>query len=125
MYKDILLNFTEPFFFDKEKGLWLCWDTEGNENWEEEEERDCNEEEFENTDDCLTVEEARVMALEEFRSNVKDKKCNDVVFFYSKRNVEDNYDDGGLEAMLQLDSFIVYEKGELANAIKDFINKGQ
>ena len=83
------------------------------------------EEELENTDDCLTVEEARAMALEEFRSNVKDKKCNDVVFFYSKRNVEDNYDDGGLEAMLQLDGVIVYEDGCLADAIKDFINKGQ
>lgn len=125
VYGDILLNFSEPFFFDKKKGLWLCWQSD--KNWEEEEERECEDliEDEENTDDCLTVEEAQAYVLDEFHTNTAGRECRKVVFFYSKRNVENNYEEGGLEAMQKLDSFIVYEKGELANAIKDFINKGQ
>ena len=121
--KDTLLNFSEPFFFDKQKGLWLCW-VDGK-NWEEEEERECGEDDFENTDDCLTVEEVKAMYLDDFHVTVKDKKCSNVVFFYSKRNVENNYEEGGLEAMQKLEDVIIYEKGRLADSLKEFIGKGQ
>ena len=125
VYGDILLNFSEPFFFDKKKELWLCW-VDGK-NWEEEEERECEEsvDDEENTDDCLTVEEAQAYILDEFRTNTGGRECKKVVFFYSKRNVENKYEEGGLEAMQKLEDVIIYEKGRLADSLKEFIGKGQ
>lgn len=125
VYKDILLNFSEPFFFDKKKGLWLCWQSD--KNWEEEEERECEEsvDDEENTDDCLTVEATAAMVLDEFYTNTGGRECKKVIFFYSKRNVDNNYEEGGLEAMQKLENVIIYEKGKLADSLKEFICKGQ
>lgn len=119
IYKNSLLVFNEPLFFDKKKGIYLCWIHD-----EEEEEQPENEEENEdedNTDDCLTVEETIKYILEEFHNNVSGYMCNRVIFFYKKENVEENYEEGGLEKMLALDDFVVYEKGKLAKAIRDYI----
>lgn len=119
IYKDTLLVFDEPLFFDKKKGIYLCWIRD-----EEEEQQEENEEENideDNTDDCLTVEETIKHILEEFHNNVSGYMCNRVVFFYKQENVEGNYEEGGLEKMLALDDFVVYEKGKLAKAIRDYI----
>lgn len=118
LYKDILLVFREPFFFDGEKGLWLCWMREENTDetladWDEPSEE-------ENTDDCLTVEAATEFLLHEFQSNICDRKCNHVVFFYQQKNVVNDFGDDALAAMLANDNFVVYEKGNLADAIKNF-----
>lgn len=77
-YKDILLDFNEPFFYDSERGLWL---TEL-ENVSKKEQP--SDEEPENTEDCLTVDEGK------------------------KRSLGD---------------FVVYEKGELATAIENFVKE--
>ena len=44
-----------------------------------------------------------------------------MVFFCQRKRVEKDYEEGGLERMRQLDDFVIYEKGELAKAIRDFI----
>jgi len=117
VYQDILLVFEEPFFFDKKRGLWLIWPGKGC----DEESEDIDDEEYENTDDCLSVDEAKTYILEKFCEDVPGRECNRVVLFYSRKNVENNYEAGGLEKMRELNDFIIYEKGELASAIKNFV----
>lgn len=115
VYKDVLLNFSEPFFFDKEKGLWLWWP-------QQEEDDDEDDDDFENTDDCLAVEALSEFLLDEFQKNIIGRKCNRIVFFYDRKNVNAFYEPGGLEAMERLDDFVLYEKGELARAIAEFLD---
>lgn len=114
LYKDILLWFADSFFYDKEKGLLLCWMGEADAEWEEDTDEN-------NTDDCLTVAGTQAHMLQEFRRNVPGRECNRVVFFCQRKQVEKNYEEGGLERMRQLDDFVIYEKGELAKAIREFI----
>ena len=123
IYKNTLLDFNEPLFFDKKKGLWLSWIGQENEDDERDEAEDieADDSDYENTDDCLSVDETKAYIIEEFSKNLPDRKCNDVVFFYSKKNLEKLYEEGGLEAMRGLDGFVIYEKDELAKAISDFI----
>lgn len=118
VYKDTLLCFHNPFFFDKEKGLLLSWLGQDEENEEAEWAEDTEED---NTDDCLTVAGTREYMLEAFRKNVPGRECNRVVFFCQRKRVEKNYEEGTLERMRQLDDFVLYEKGELAKAIREFI----
>lgn len=122
IYKNILLDFSLPFFFAKDKGLWLSWF--GNEEDETLENNDDEEEniDFENTDNCLTVEETKSLILEAFHRNIQGRECNNVVFFYSRKGVEKNYDEGGLEKMRELDDFIIYEKNELPKVLKQFVD---
>lgn len=117
VYKDILLDFNEPFFYDKERGLWL---TELEEKSEDEQPSD---EELENTEDCLTVDEGKKRCLEDFHRDVPDYVCNRVVMFYLRGHVERGYNKGGLERMRSLGDFVVYEKGELAAAIQNFVKE--
>lgn len=116
IYKDTLLCFQNPFFFDKEKGLLLSWMNQNEEDPTGDEEADEN-----NTDDCLTVAGTQDYMLTEFRKNVPERECNRVVFFCQRKRVEKNYEEGTMERMRQLDNFVVYEKGELAKAIREFI----
>ncbi len=123
IYKDILLDFNEPLFFDKKKGLWLSWIGQENEDDESDEVEDikADDSDYENTDDCLSVDETKAYIIEEFAKNVSGRECNNVVFFYSLKNLEKIYEEGGLKKMRELDGFVIYEKGELAKAIADFI----
>jgi hypothetical protein len=113
VYKDVLLDFSEPFFFDKEKGLWLWWPQQ---------DEDAGEDDFDNTDDCLSVEALSEFLLDEFQTNIPGRKCNRVVFFYERKNVITCYEPGGLETMERLDDFIIYKDGGLTKAIADFVN---
>lgn len=118
-YNDVLLEFNEPLFFDKEKGLWLCWNHD--ENDPETAENDEIIDREENTDDCLTVEATTEYILSEVKSNIADLPCNRVVFFCERKFVVENYGEEALKVMEELDHFVVYEKGKLADAIKNFI----
>lgn len=108
VYKDILLDFTEPFFFDDEKKLLFYMADTKHPEEDEEGER-------------FTVEEAKGFILGDFSTNVPNRECKKVVFFYQRKNAERDYKKEGLRAMLELDDFIIYEKGELAGAIGEFI----
>ena len=119
VYKDILLDFTEPFFFDEEKKIFLELPDEN----ESEETADNETYEDNNSDKCLTAEGAKELILAHFRDNVPGRECHKIVFFYSRKDVERDYKEEGLNAMRGLDDFIIYEKGELAQVIKAFISE--
>lgn len=120
VYNDVLLDFTEPFFFDKRKGLWLCW--QGQEVEEDFEDSDSEQmDDEENTDDCLTVENTGELILSDFHNRTQGYACNRVVFFYRRDHAQKNYEEGGLEKMRELDDFIIYEKDELAEVLTKFV----
>ncbi|MBR3878534.1 MAG: hypothetical protein IKJ24_00285 [Clostridia bacterium] len=122
VYKDILLDFGDPFFFDEEeKQFFYCVEndepvpvevTEG----EDAENSDC--------DQRLTVEEAKAFLLNKFSDDVEGRECRRIVFFCSRRDAELSlsYEEDGMNAFRELDDVILYEKGGLAKAIKDFID---
>lgn len=94
LYKDVVLDFTEPFFFDKKKALWLFSpEEEDAEEVTEEAERE-EPVEDENTDDCSDRPKAcRSFLLEELRSNRTGKGVSIAAryFFISGKNAEKNY----------------------------------
>lgn len=48
--------------------------------------------------------------------------CNRVgIFLFSGKNAEKNYGVQAVELLQSRDDFIVYEKGELARAIQEFV----
>ena len=113
VYKDMLLDFTEPFCFDEEEKLFFD-SIDKNEMANDETEDD------DNGDKRLTVEETKELILGRFCDNIPGRECNRIVFFYSGKNAKREYTEEGLEIMRTLDDFIIYEKGELSKAIKDF-----
>ena len=117
VYKDILLDFTEPLFFDEEGKISLRLPDEN----ESEETTDDETSEEKNSDKCLTVEETKELILDSFRNSVPGRECHRIVFFYSRKDVLRDYTEEGLNTMRELDDFIIYEKRELAKVIKDFI----
>ena len=118
VYKDILLDFTEPFFFDEEEKIFLRSPDEN----EMEETAEDGISEDENSDKSLTVEETKELILSGFRNSVPGRECHKIVFFYSRKDVKRDYKEEGLNAMREFDDFIIYEKGELAKAIKNFVD---
>ncbi len=125
VYKDILLDFTEPFFFDEEKKLFLCLpDSKDAEevSYDESDDSQNTELDEDNTDQCLTVDGMKELILGQFHDNVPNRECKRIVFFCSRKNAERDYKEEGLNVMRGLDDFIIYEKGELAKVIKEFID---
>ena len=129
IYKDTLLWFYPSIFFDKDKKQWLWWpgDASAEEESESDErnESDKSDEDImddDNTDDCLSVEALKEFLLDELNNGVPTHQCRRVVFFYKRKKVERQYGKEALEIMRGLDDFIVYEKGELETAIKEFID---
>lgn len=120
LYKDILLVFSEPFFFDEKKELWLFWPN-NQDDTDEENEEVLESDEEENTDDCLTVEATEQYFIEQFKQNISDRTCNKVIFFYQIKKTEKLYGVGAVEIMRNTDGFILYEKGKLKQAIMEYI----
>ena len=123
VYNDTLLWFYSSIFFDKDKKLWL-WGP-GDKNDEEESPSYSHEEddiEYDNTDDCLSIDELKTFILGEFNNSIKGQECHRVVFFYERKKIEQQYGKEALKIMCELDDFITYEKGELVKAIKEFID---
>lgn len=123
---DVLTVFSEPFFFDRENGLWLY---DGPCDFDEGEEHGCDcgcedggECECEHSDeDCLSVDATVELFLEHFKKNAPDRACNRVVFFYDQKTARKNYGDAAIEIMRGMDCFVLYEKGGLEAAIIDFV----
>jgi hypothetical protein len=74
------------------------------------------------TDECLTVDGIKEIMLDHFHNTMPNRECNRIVFFFSRKNVERDYKEEGLDVMRGLDDVIIYEKGELANVIKNFVD---
>ena len=120
LYKDIALNFSQPFFFDDKREEWLFWPHNDGDNEAENAE---NVEIEDNTDDCLTEAESREYILGQFKEQYPNVACTQMVFFYENKFVKSVYGDLALKKMQQNDSFILYQKGKLKEAIEEFITK--
>lgn len=119
VYKNVLLDFTEPFLFDEERKIFIQLQSE----IESEENGNNETSEEDNIGKCLALEEAKELMLARFRANVPNRECNRIVFFCSRKKIERDYKEAGLSAMRKLEDFIIYEKGKLADAVKDFLDK--
>ena len=117
LYKDIALEFSQPFFFDDKKEEWLFWPHNDGDNEAE------NVEIEDNTDDCLTEAESREYILGQFKEQYPNVACTQMVFFYENKFVKSVYGDLALKKMQQNDSFILYQKGKLKEAIQEFISE--
>ena len=118
VYKDIVLNFSQPFFYDEKKEEWLFWPHNENENEVSDDE---DTEAVDNTDDCLNEEESRAYILEQFGERYPDMNCTKIVFFYEYKFVKDVYGKTALEKMQQNNSFVIYRKRELKEALQKYI----
>ena len=120
LYKDTVLNFSQPFFFDEKKEEWLFWPHNKDENEVEDDEDDEVED---NTDDCLSEEESRKYILEQFNERYPDIVCTKIAFFYEDKYVKGVYGKLALEKMNQNNAFIVFQKGKLKETIQNYISK--
>ncbi len=125
VYQDTMLVFHEPLFFDEKKGLWLWWPGEKEEEPTTEESENEESYDADNTDDCLSVEDLKEFLLDDFRNHVSGRECKKVVFFYSRKKVEKIDGKIALEKMRELDDFIIYKNGQLAEAIQKMIDTHQ
>ena len=114
LYKDILLDFTEPFFYDPETNSF-AFDPE--EEVSEEPEDDQNQ-----VPDSLSVEETKALLLRELHSKAPQCECEQVVFLYSQERLKKAHGETAVNAMKELNDFIVYEKNALHQALKEFTN---
>lgn len=122
---DVLLNFTEPFFYDEKKAAWLFWPGEDEkEPMELDEVEDVDVEHVgeDNTDDCVGVEAAKEMMLQRFAADVPGRECRRVAVFYERQKTERIYGKAQAEA-LKSAGCILYERGELAQAIREVITQ--
>ena len=116
IYKDILLDFTEPFFFDPETNIFR-FDPE-----EEAEETTEDEQDIDAVENCLSVEETKTFVLNDFHNNIQERECKQVVFFYSQEKLEKAHGKIALEKMSDLSDFIVYKKDTLLQVLKEFVD---
>lgn len=117
IYRDILLYFTEPFFFDPETNTFKF-----NPEEEVEENEDDNNQDNGNVENCLSVEETKAFVLNDFHKNIPECECKQVVFLYSQERLEKTHGKIALEKMSGSNDFIVYKKGTLLQVLKEFID---
>ena len=117
IYKDILLNFTEPFFFDPKTNTFIF-------NPEEEVaegKEDDNNQDIDDVENFLSMEEAKAFVLNDFDNNVKQHECKQVIFLYSQEKLKKAHGEIALKKMGELDDFIVYKKDNLHQVLKKFV----
>ena len=120
IYKDILLDFTEPFFFDPETKTF----TFNPEEEVAEGKEDDNNQDIDDVENCLSVEETKDFMLNDFHNNIKkQRECKQVVFFYSQEKLEKSHGEIALKKMSELNDFIVYKKDNLHQVLKEFVEK--
>ena len=107
IYKDILLDFTEPFFFDPETNTFTFNPEEDNDDVEK----------------SLSVEETKAFVLNDFHQNIQECECKQVVFLYSQEKLEKEHGKMAVEKMGELNDFIVYKKDNLHQVLKEFVEK--
>ena len=119
IYKDILLDFTEPFFFDPETNTF----TFNPEEEFEEKNEDDNNQDIDDVENCLSMEETKAFVLNGFHNNTQDRECKQVVFFYSQEKLERAHGKIALKKMGELNDFIVYKKDNLHQVLKEFVER--
>ncbi|MBR3964063.1 MAG: hypothetical protein IKJ80_01495 [Clostridia bacterium] len=116
IYKDILLDFTEPFFFDPKTSTFTFYPAEE----DEEKMEDDSNQDIDDIETCLSVEETKAFVLNDFHNNIQERQCKQVVFFYSQKKLEKAHGKIALNRMNELNDFIVYKKDTLLQALKEF-----
>lgn len=119
---DTLLNFTEPFFYDEKKQEWLLWPGNAEDENDEVEDVDVEHVGEDNTDDCVGVEAAKELMLQWFAADVAGRECSRVAVFYERQKTERIYGKEQAEA-LKSAGCILYERGALAQAIREVIEQ--
>ena len=119
IYKDILLDFTEPFFFDPETNTF----TFNPEEEVAEAKEDDNNQDIDDVENCLSVEETKAFVLNEFHNSVKQYECKQVIFLYSQEKLKKAHGEIALKKMGELNDFIVYKKDNLHQVLKEFVKK--
>ena len=118
IYKDILLDFTEPFFFDPETNTFIF----NPEEEVEEKNEDDNNQDNDGEEKCLSVEETKAFVLNDFHQNIQECECKQVVFLYSQEKLEKAHGKMAVEKMGELNDFIVYKKDNLHQDLKEFVD---
>ena len=67
------------------------------------------------------MEETKAFVLNDFRKNIQERECKQVVFLYSQEKLEKAHGKIALEKMKELGDFIVYKKDNLHQILKEFI----
>lgn len=111
LYKDTLLDFSEPFLYDDESDCWCVYPDD----------EDTEETETNYLDSCLTVEGWKKSRIESFQNSVPDHPCNQIVFFYNINRTKRFYGENALNKLTEDNDFILYEKGNLEEAIIKYI----
>ena len=119
LYKDTLLDFSEPFLYDDESMVWCVvpGDDESNEDDTAETETADHSDDYE----ILTVDGWKESQIMEFKKNFPDQICGNIVFFYNRKRILRWYGEEALNKLKDLDGFILYEKGELEKAIQEYV----
>lgn len=119
LYKDVLLDFSEPFLYDDESMVW-CVFPEDDESAEDD---TTGTETVDHSDDyeILTVDGWKESQIMEFKEKFPDQICKNIVFFYNKKRLLRWYGEEAPNKLKDLDGFILYEKGELEKAIQEYI----
>lgn len=119
LYKDTLLDFSEPFLYDDESMVWCVvpGDDESNEDDTAEAETADHSDDYE----ILTVDGWKESQIMEFKEKFPERICNNIVFFYNRNRILKWYGEEALNKLKDLDGFILYEKGELEKAIQEYV----
>ena len=108
LYNDILLDFTDPVFFDKERNICPS-------RYEEQD--------VETAGGPLSVDAQKRETMDAFHRHEPDQPCTRVVFFINQSSAEDMYDDAGMEELRTSDDFVLYTKKTLADQLEKFIRE--
>lgn len=111
LFKDVILDFSQPFLYDDESDCWCVYPDD----------EDTEETETNYLDSCLTVEGWKKSRIESFQNSAPDHPCNQIVFFYNINRTKRFYGENALNKLTEDNDFILYEKGNLEEAIIKYI----
>ena len=63
------------------------------------------------------------MILKQFHSEVPERTCSRVIIFYRRKKTEDIYGTHAVEQMRRMEDAVLYERGKLAEAVKDLTER--
>ena len=111
LYKDTILDFSEPFQYNDEADCWCVYP----------EDEDTEDDETDYTDSCLTVDGWKKSCIEAFQNSSPDHPCSNIVFFYNINRTKRFYGEKALNKLKEDNNFILHEKGNLEEAVKSYI----
>ncbi len=121
LYRDILLVFDEPFFYDRDDERWASCSEAMDKELTRGHGTIGGDDDPCDVDYCLTVQGMKELVLDDFHARIPDRVCNRVVFFCMRKHMKGSYLEGISGKLIESHDFIMYEKGELAMAIMNLI----